>query len=377
MRLPDTRLVRSVAALALTCSLLCGVTLAHAAQAIVVGQAIDLSGPDSAISRDYVAGIKTYFDAINAAGGINGRKIKYIVRDDQGQAELTAKISSELLDHDQADVLVGGVGEASTETIINTESFKRSGQVLFAPLANGSLVTDNRVLYWRPSYQQELQHIFEHFANTGQKQLGIVVQDGADNREALAGLTEEIKKRGLKITGTAHIGRNGENAASEAKKLSAGQPGFVIVISDTIGTGLFLREFRKYDTRTFVAGTSLTNLSTLAELAGPKAVEWTVFSQVVPNPSGSSTVIQMEHLNNMRKYRDESVSSLTLEGYAVAKALGKVFQQAKRGQRIALRDMFGNGMDLGGLQVVYNGKNNRLSGYVDIALFRKGSELVF
>ena len=39
---------------------------------IVVGQAIDLSSPNAAIGRDYVAGIKTYFDALNSAGGIGG-----------------------------------------------------------------------------------------------------------------------------------------------------------------------------------------------------------------------------------------------------------------------------------------------------------------
>lgn len=43
---------------------------------IVIGQAIDLSGPNGSIGRDYVAGIKTCFDMLNAGGGINGRRIE-------------------------------------------------------------------------------------------------------------------------------------------------------------------------------------------------------------------------------------------------------------------------------------------------------------
>jgi hypothetical protein len=83
----------------------------------------------------------------------------------------------------------------------------------------------------------------------------------------------------------------------------------VIVIGDTIGTALFLKEFRKSAPQTFVAGTSLTNLETLRELAGLRAVEWTVFSQVVPNPNNSKTALQLEHLNMMKKYRDEPPSA--------------------------------------------------------------------
>jgi ABC-type branched-subunit amino acid transport system substrate-binding protein len=60
---------------------------ATASRNVVVVQSIDLSGPNGSIGRDYVAGITTYFDGINQKGGIKGRKIQYVVKDqciDQG-----------------------------------------------------------------------------------------------------------------------------------------------------------------------------------------------------------------------------------------------------------------------------------------------------
>jgi ABC-type branched-subunit amino acid transport system substrate-binding protein len=161
--------------------------------------------------------------------------------------------------------------------------------------------------------------------------------------------------------------------------LAATKPGFVIVLADTIGTALFLKEFRKYEQKTFVAGTSLINLATLRELAGLKAVEWTVFSQVVPNPNASTSLIQAEHVNMMKKFRDESVSALTLEGFTVAKALSKIIQQSKRTSRSALQELVAQNkdIDLGGLYVVSSAKNNHLSSYLDIALFKKGTGLIF
>ncbi len=353
--------------------------LSHAAgNTIVIGQVIDLSSPNAEIGRDYVAGIKTYFDAANANGGINGKQVRYVVRDDQGLPDNAAKAVGELIERDQVDYLIGGVGDVVTQAIVNTPVFKRSGHILFAPLASASQ-QHSQVLYWRPGYKQEIRYIFSHFSKLGIKDVGVMLQDSASYKDAYHSLTSEISERGMRLTGTARIGANGEVTAVEVDKLTATKPGVVIVIANTISTGLFLKEFRRRDASTFVAGTSLINLSTLREVAGMRAVEWTVFSQVVPNPNASTSPIQMEHLSMMKKYRDEAVSSLTLEGFAAAKSLAKTIQQFKKSGRGALQELIAqNGdFDLGGLSIVANPKSNTLSSYVDIALFKKGSGLVF
>ena len=45
------------------------------AQDIVLGQSAALSGPAQELGREMQLGAKTYFDLVNAAGGIRGRKI--------------------------------------------------------------------------------------------------------------------------------------------------------------------------------------------------------------------------------------------------------------------------------------------------------------
>lgn len=352
----------------------------HAAgNVIVVGQAIDLSGPNAAIGRDYVAGIKTYFDALNASGGIHGRRIQYIVRDDQGLPAVAVNAVTELIERDQVDFLFGGVGDSTTHAVLDAPAFKRSSHILFAPLASGTSKPAARILFWRPSYKQEIRHIFSHFSQLGIKDIGVVYQETASNQEAYQDLAAEIRDRGIRLTGTARISMSGDQIAAEANRLAGTRPGFVIVIADTIGTALFLKEFRKRDSRTFIAGTSLINLSMLRELAGAKAVEWTVFSQVVPSPNAGASLLQLEHMNMMKKYRDEAVSSLTLEGFAAAKSLAKAIQQSKRPFRSSLVEMIvqDGTIDLGGLAIGLSPNSNRLSNYLDIALFKKGSELVF
>lgn len=347
--------------------------------AIVIGQAIDLSSANGSVGRDYVAGIKTYFDSLNAAGGVNGRRIEYIVRDDRAQPEVAAKEVSELIERAHAEIILGGIGDAVTQAVTDTPAFKRNGMTLFAPLASGINHNDARVVFWRPSYQQEIQYLLSYFGKLGIKNVGILYQESSLYRNAYEGLVAEINKRGMTITGTARITSVGSDLEAETRRLAASKPGFVLTIGDTITTGLFLKKFRAYSAQTIVAGDSLINLSTLRELAGPNAVEWTVFSQVVPNPLASRSSLQMEHLKMMKKYRDEDVSSLTLEGFAVAKALAMTIRQAKQRDRSMLQDLVAQKrtIDLGGFLIGATAESKHLSRYLDVALFRKGTALIF
>lgn len=345
---------------------------------IIIGQAIDLSGPNGSIGRDYVAGITTYFDSLNVSGGINGRRIKYLVRDDQGNPAQSAKVVSDLLEKDKAEYLLGGIGAAVTDAVINAPKFIQSGQTLFAPLIGSVKNYGNRVLFWRPSPEQEMQYIFSYFDKLGIKSVGIAVQENSLNQDMFQYVTNEVKKRKMQMSGIVHITATPADVDRESAVLANANPNIVIVVADTLGTGLFLKEFRKHAPRTFVAGMSLTNLDTLAEVAGPKNLEWTVFSQVVPNPQGKKSIIQLDHNNMMKKFRDEDLSALTFEGFVVAKTLVKGIHLSKAG-RDGLQTLAAQKgtMDLGGILLTPGEGTYRMSSYVDIALFRKGGGLMF
>jgi branched-chain amino acid transport system substrate-binding protein len=344
---------------------------------IVVGQAIDLSGPNGSIGRDYVAGITTYFDSINVKGGINGRKIEYVVSDDRGVPADAARLVSGLIKEKHADYLLGAIGTEATQATLAAPAFAESRQVLFAPLASSSGSGHERVLYWRPSIESEFLFLLEYFEKLGTRQVGIALQDTPQNNKSFAFLGAEMRKRHMSLAGVAHISPNGAATQEQAERLSKAGAKLVITIGDTFGSAQFLRAFRRYDPATFVAGTSLINLTTLSEIAGPRATEFTVFSQVVPDPAGRGSPLQSEHLEMMKKFRDEPVSSVTLEGYAVAKTLVKLMRQdaggkGKQGLAGALSPF-----DLGGMMIgVPDGANN-LSRYVDIAMFKRGGGLMF
>lgn len=344
--------------------------------AIVVGQAIDLSGPNGSIGRDYVAGITTYFDSVNVKGGINGRKIAYVVNDDRGVAADSARIVGALIKEQQADYLLGAIGSEATEATLAAPAFAQSRHVLFAPLSDSSGAPRSRVLYWRPSIESEFLFLLVYFEKMGYKQVGIALQETAHNTKAFQFLSAEMRKRKMTLAGVAKIAGGAASVDEQARLLSAAGAKLVITIGDTFASAQFLRAFRKYDPATFVAGTSLTNLTTLSEIAGARATEFTVFSQVVPNPGSAMSALQSEHIEMMKKFRDEPVSSVTLEGFAVAKTLVRMMRQDAAGKGRPLTANLAT-LDLGGMTVGAPEGANNMSRFVDIALFKRGGGLMF
>lgn len=368
------RWMRYISWLALACMPL----LAHADR-IVIGQAVDLSGPSAALGRDYVAGIKTYFDGLNAKGGVQGKRIQYVVYDDKGDPAQAAFAVTELIQRHKADFLIGGIGDEMTRAILNAPRFRNSDHILFAPVAGDAYDWTDRVMPWRPGYKQEIKHIFSHFAALGLKDVGLVYQDSPMYREIPKLLQDEAKRQALQITGMVRINENNDSLVKEAAKLAKSAPRFVVVIADSISTALFLKEFRKHQRETYVAGTSLTNLETLLQVAGAQAVEWTLFSQAVPNPRAGRSPLQVEHMDMLRRFRDEPPSAMTLEGFAVAKSLASAIAMSRQGNQHVLRELSGKRteIELGGLPIVFSREHERLSHYLDLALFRKGGYLVF
>lgn len=79
---------------------------------IVIGMTAPLSGPLAA-NADAAKGFQAYIDSVNAHGGIHGRKIKLVVRDDAYDPAKAVTETTRLVASDKVFALVGGVGSAT------------------------------------------------------------------------------------------------------------------------------------------------------------------------------------------------------------------------------------------------------------------------
>ncbi len=79
---------------------------------VILGTFAPMSGPHTALG-DVAVAMSAYFDWVNDQGGVHGRNIRLIVKDDQADPEQTPALVTELLRVDQAFALIGGMGSDS------------------------------------------------------------------------------------------------------------------------------------------------------------------------------------------------------------------------------------------------------------------------
>ncbi|MEU0482587.1 ABC transporter substrate-binding protein [Streptosporangium sp. NPDC006013] len=93
---------------------------------IVIGYNGDLSGPFSISGQGGHAGIKAYFDALNASGGVNGRQIQLVSLDDQSDVQRGLGNIQQLLTQRKVHAIVGvtisSICEAATDLAVKAET---------------------------------------------------------------------------------------------------------------------------------------------------------------------------------------------------------------------------------------------------------------
>jgi branched-chain amino acid transport system substrate-binding protein len=77
---------------------------------IVIGSHTDLSGVLAIWGVPLTNGQRMRYDEVNAAGGVHGRKIRFVVEDTQYQMPLAVKATNKLLNVDNIFLMVGSMG---------------------------------------------------------------------------------------------------------------------------------------------------------------------------------------------------------------------------------------------------------------------------
>lgn len=101
---------------AATASLLCGT--ASAQQTVKIGSVLSVTGPASFLGEPEDKTLRMYVDKINAAGGVNGKKIELVIYDDGGDANKARTFATRLIEDDKVIAVAGGSTTGTTMAMI-------------------------------------------------------------------------------------------------------------------------------------------------------------------------------------------------------------------------------------------------------------------
>jgi len=165
------------------------------ASSIKLGITLPMTGIASPGYNKIPGAMKAYFDYVNDNGGVNGRKITLVVKDDQYIPSTAVAKANELILKDKVFALVGTLGTASTKAIsASTQLAARGIPSLFVNTGFSGFAdpkaypTTFSIL---PSYVMEAKimgkFLKEKYAD---KKLALIYQDDDFGRDALAGFKQ-------------------------------------------------------------------------------------------------------------------------------------------------------------------------------------------
>lgn len=237
---------------------------------IVIGTAQDLSGPIVNFSKAAVNGMRMRVDEVNAAGGINGRKLRLVVEDHGYDPKKAVLAAQKMVQQDKIFASLGSIGTATAMAAMQfyldnkvAHLFPLSGaREMFEPTAA------LKFSFAAPYFDQIRAGIKRLVSEKGLKKVCTVYQDDDFGLEVMRGAEAGLKDIGQTYAERTTYKRGATDFASQVAKMKeAGCDGVVMgtIIRETIGV---IGTARKLDWNPVFVGTTASYSEIIHKLGG-------------------------------------------------------------------------------------------------------------
>ena len=161
---------------------------------IKVGHINPYSGPASAYGAIGKA-IGAYFDKVNAEGGINGRKIKFVTLDDGYNPAKTVEMTRKLVEEEEVLLVFQPLGTPPNSAIHKYMNQKKVPQLFVATGATkwGDPKNYPWTMGWQPNYQSEARIFVAHMLETKPNgRIGILMQNDDYGKDYVKGFKDAL-----------------------------------------------------------------------------------------------------------------------------------------------------------------------------------------
>jgi len=169
---------------------------------IRLGASLSLTGTYAKLGKNQHEGYKLCEKDLNAKGGLLGRKVEFVVYDDQSTPATAVRLYEKLITEDKVDGIMGPYSSPVTEASANvTEKYKK---VMVSPLAATTSIFKKEprrkyIFMVISPAEGYMEGLVDMGARRGLKTVAVVNEDTLFSKAAAAGAVESAKKKGLQV----------------------------------------------------------------------------------------------------------------------------------------------------------------------------------
>ena len=192
---------------------------------IVIGSQNDLSGPAGLLGAEAVNGARLRFEEVNAAGGIHGREIRFVVEDAQYQIPRAIQATNKLVNRDNIFAMLLSMGTPMNNAVMET-LFEAGVPNVFPISGARQMVVPFRPMMFtaRGIYYDEIRAGVRYFVEErGAQSICVMYQDTDYGQEILEAAQDQTEAMGMSVTEvTAHRPTDTEFTAAVLRLRNAG-----------------------------------------------------------------------------------------------------------------------------------------------------------
>jgi branched-chain amino acid transport system substrate-binding protein len=290
---------------------------------IVIGDVEPLTGPPALLGVAHTIGVKIAIGEINAAGGINGRKIKYILEDDGYVTARTIQGLRKVIDVDKAFALLGISG--SGQSIAAMPVLEKSGiptVISVGPVKPLWEPPRKNVFIVGQAYEEGIQALVKYLAqkNTGKK-WGLITQDDDYGIAVRDGFDAVVKDKKLNVVYSGNYKKGQQDFSSEMLRLKD-SGAEVFLAGGIIGENVaMIKEMEKLGVKPTVGIFWPGRVEVVLKLMGPASDGIYAVDYVEPfaGPAGKAFLEKAKPLLQEAEFK--GINRYTMAGYGAARTL--------------------------------------------------------
>ena len=290
---------------------------------IVIGDVEPLTGPPALLGVAHTIGVKIAIGEINAAGGINGRKIKYILEDDGYVTARTIQGLRKVIDVDKAFALLGISG--SGQSIAAMPVLEKSGiptVISVGPVKPLWEPPRKNVFIVGQAYEEGIQALVKYLAqkNTGKK-WGLITQDDDYGIAVRDGFDAVVKDQKLNVVYSGNYKKGQQDFSSEMLRLKD-SGAEVFLAGGIIGENVaMIKEMEKLGVKPTVGIFWPGRVEVVLKLMGPASDGIYAVDYVEPfaGPAGKAFLEKAKPLLQEAEFK--GINRYTMAGYGAARTL--------------------------------------------------------
>ncbi|KQW18276.1 ABC transporter substrate-binding protein [Afipia sp. Root123D2] len=209
---------------------------ALAQQTVKIGSVLSVTGPASFLGAPEDKTLRMYVDKINAAGGVDGKKIEIVIYDDGGDANKARTFATRLVDDDKVVAMVGGSTTGTTMAMIPV--FEEA-KIPFISLAGAIEVVDpvRKYIFKTPhTDKMACEKIFENLKARKLTKIGLISGTGGFGASMRTQCTKVAPNYGIEILADETYGPRDSDMTAQLTKIK-NTAGVQAVVNADFGQG--------------------------------------------------------------------------------------------------------------------------------------------